>query len=862
VAPDERSGHPVTGVAPSHDRGEAFRSRSAQRLGRGRVAALDRLTELATRVLGTDSAQVSLVGDLQTVIGAAGAAASRSASIPATEAMCAIVASTGSVVRVVDARADDRVAHLSAVADGSVGAYLGVPLTAGDTVVGALCVFGPGPRRWTEDDVSMLTSLAQSVAVELELTALEADYEDERTIWRLAMDAGGVGAFDWDLVTGELRWDERLLDLFGLDRGTFGGTIEAFNEAVHPDDRERVTRALDGAIESVGGYAAEYRVVLPSGEIRWIGARGRALAGPDGRAIRLLGAASDTTAVQAEEARVARVLESMPTAFFSLDRSWRFTYANGEAERLLGGIGTDIVGGEIWELFPAAVGSEFEQQYRHAVDTGEPVTFEAYYPPPLDAHYEVRGWPTPDGLSVYFLDVTARYRAQEAAARVARRSALLAEAAAALAVAEDADVAVSRLARLVAPELGEWCLVTLADGGDVAGPYWRRGLRDVGWWHAYEESRPLVERYRELRLDALDDASYFVRALQGDGPVVVQENAARAIASVLREGEARTLCLRLDPRSAVVVAMRARGRTLGVLTVFRGPGEAPFTAEDVTILQELADRAGLALDNSRLQAEQRDLAEELQRSMMTAPPEPDDLEIAVRYHPAAEVAQVGGDWYDAFLQPDGATVVVIGDVIGHDTAAAAAMGQIRNILRGVAVATGSSPAELLKQVDGVMSGLLIELTATVVVARLEQTPEERSDGVTRLRWSNAGHPPPIAIVPPDGSGGGPRTTVLWGAEPNLLLGLEPYVRRDENVVSVPRGSTLLFYTDGLVERRGELIDRGIDRLVASLAELAAAGVPLEELCDELLRRMLPDKPDDDVALVAVRLHEQDGRTRR
>jgi len=202
-------------------------------------------------------------------------------------------------------------------------------------------------------------------------------------------------------------------------------------------------------------------------------------------------------------------------------------------------------------------------------------------------------------------------------------------------------------------------------------------------------------------------------------------------------------------------------------------------------------------------------------------------------------------------------MVVIGDVIGHDTAAAAAMGQVRNILRGVAVATKSSPAQLLSQVDAVMAELLIEITATAVVARLEQTPEERRQGLTRLRWSNAGHPPPVVVEEPGGSDVPPRTQVLWGREPNLLLGLEPRAHRDETVVTLKRGSTLLLYTDGLVERRGELIDTGIERLTEVLAELVLEGLPLEELCDELLDRMLPDKPDDDVAIVAVRLHWED-----
>ncbi|MDH2412852.1 SpoIIE family protein phosphatase [Nocardioides sp. CER19] len=838
-----------TGVFTSNGRTERPAASGATRLSRhARIPALDGLAALATRVIGVASARVSPAGDVSTVIGSAGLEGPQAAA----ESLCSLVAATGQLVRIEDAVADDRLDHLPPAARQAVRSYLGVPLDTAGVVLGVLCVYEPVPRHWTDDDVMLLTSLAHSAAIELELAAVE---QDERTLWQLAVDAGEVGAFDWDLVTGELRWDERLLELFGLDHATFGGTIEAFKESVHPEDRDRVTEALTEAVKNVGAYAAEYRVLLPDGELRWIAARGRAVAGPDGRAVRLLGAASDTTAVRAEETRVARVLESMPSAFFSLDRSWHFTYANGEAKRLLGGIGADIVGGDIWQLFPAAVGSEFERQYRHAMETNEPVTFEAYYPPPLDAYYEVRGWPTPDGLSVYFLDVTAHHQAQETLARASRRSRLSAEVAAALAETWDADAAVARLAQLLVPELGQWCIVTLTDRGEISPVDWRRGLRDVGWWHADPAASPLVRRYSEKRLGALTDDSFFARALHDSAPVVVAQNAADAVASVLRDGEARDLLLRLDPGAVLCIPMRARGRTLGVLSVFRGRSQPSFSAEDVAVAREVGDRAGLALDNARLYAEQRDLAEQLQRSMMTAPPEPDHLHVAVRYEPAAEVAQVGGDWYDAFVQGD-ATVVVIGDVIGHDTAAAAAMGQLRNILRGVAVATHSSPAELLRQVDTAMSELLIEITATVVVARLEQTPEERQEGLTRLRWANAGHPPPV-VVCPTADGGGPLAEVLWGSAPNLLLGLEPSVERDENVVTLRRGSTLLFYTDGLVERRGELIDRGIERLSAVLTELIAAGLPLEELCDELLRRMLPDKPDDDVALVAVRLHEED-----
>jgi serine phosphatase RsbU (regulator of sigma subunit) len=845
---------------------EAFRARYAKSLStRGGVASLERLAALAMRLLGSAAAQVSIISDGQVIAGGAGLAASTGGvQTSAAAALSSLVVQSNAMLELDDALNDHRVKHLRHVADGVIGAYLGVPLVMNGHGIGALCVFDRVPRSWTADDVALLTSAARSVIAELELAALEANYEDERAVWQLAIDAGGVGAFDWDLLTGELRWDERLLELFGLDRTSFGGTIEAFNASVHPEDRARVTQALKGAIASCGDFAAEYRVTLPSGAIRWIGARGRALAGADGSAVRLIGAASDTTAAQDQEARVGRVLESMPTAFFNLDRDWRFTYANSEAKRLLSGIGTDvignIIGGNIWDLFPAALSSDFETHYRHAMDSGQPVTFEAYYPPPLDAWYEVRGWPSPDGLAVYFIDISERHRAQEELARLSRRALLLAEATSRLASTLDTDDAVASLAELIVPELGDWCLITLVDSGDVSEAEWRRGLREVGAWHRDPAKRPLVERYSQGRLTALRDDSFFARVIT-TGESVLVPNAAEAIANVLNPGQAQDLIRELNASTAVAVPLRARGRTTGVLTVFLDPGRRPPSAEAVATLQEVADRAALSLDNARLFAQQRDLAAELQRSMLTAPPQPDHLHIAVRYHPAAEAAQVGGDWYDAFIQPDGATSIVIGDVVGHDTASAAAMGQLRNILRGIAVTTNTSPADLLRQVDTAMARLGIETTATVAVARFEQTEQEREQGVTRMRWSNAGHPPPIVIAHPDHnppvSYGPTSAHVLWGPDSNLLLGLDPNYRRDETAVTLERGSTVLLYTDGLVERRGELIDIGIDKLTGIFNELVEAGFPLEDLCDELLRRMLPAKPDDDVALIAVRLHRED-----
>ena len=688
----------------------------------------------------------------------------------------------------------------------------------------------------------------------------------DRLAWETAVDAAGVGAFDWELDTGQLRWDDRLLQVFGLERDSFDGTIDTFKQHVHPEDLARVTHALEEAVASCGEYVAEYRAVRPDGDVRWVFARGLALAGPDGRAARVVGAAYDTTAVHDAEVRVARVLEAMPSAFFHLDRSWRFTYVNTEAETLLGASRADLVGGVVWDLFPAAVGSDFETQYRHAMASGEPVGFDAYYPPPLDSWYEVRGWPTPDGLSVYFNDVTERRTAQTMLATAARRASILARVSDELASTLDAEEAVARLAPVLVPELADWCILTLLD--DVAGGDWRRRLADVGWWHKDQGRRHLVDRYTQVRVPALRDDSLVHRAMDGTG-TVVETDAADALAPVLEPGEARDLLTELAPGSAAVLPLRGRGHTVGLLSVFREAETGPFTDDDLTMLRDVAARAGLALDNARLFKQQRDLAEGLQRSLLTAPPEPDHLHVVVRYSPAAQAAQVGGDWYDAFLQRDGATVIVIGDVVGHDAAAAAAMGQVRGILRGIAAHTGESPAEVLRGVDQLIDTLKLDTTATAVVARLEQTPEEKEAGVTRLRWSAAGHPPPVVLLP-DGCG-----HLLTGSDPtgtlarhtdggppdlgatDLLLGLDPGTERREHVVTLPRESVVLLYTDGLVERRGEHLDLGFARLRRVLGELARTDGPVDELCDRLLARMVPERPEDDVALVAVKLHRED-----
>ncbi|MCA0145661.1 SpoIIE family protein phosphatase [Blastococcus sp. LR1] len=821
-------------------RQDPSRTEAARRiLPRGDRPGLHRLAELAARLLGTSGSQVALLTDVQHVAAGTGAATAGTTG-PLEESLCTVTAALppGDVLVVTDAASDPRVRDLPPVRAGIVGSYLGTPLTDDDGhPIGALCVFDAEPRPWAPSELATLQQLAGSVMTELQLSALLRRYEDDRVRWELATDAGGVGTWDWDQTTGELVWDDQLMAMFGYEPGTFGRTIDAFDARLHPEDAGWVGEALTQAVDTGGEYDATYRIVLPHGDTRWIHARGRSLLGADGTTARILGTAYDVTGEREAATLVTRVLEAMPAAFYSVDREWRFTYVNAVAERLLQRSRDDLLGRVLWDEFPDAVDSVFDEEYREAVRTGNPTSFDAYYPPPLDGWYEVRAWPSPDGLSVYFVEVTERRRVQAQVEDATRRLALLAEVSAELAGALDPLAATAHLPRLVVPALADFCIVTVVDADGRA--------RDVGCWHADPELRPALERYTELRLDAMPPDSPASVALR-TGEVIRRDGPE--VREMFPDGEIREVLHQLAPREAVVIPLRGRNRVVGLLTVFYADG-TPVREADLSTAQDVADRAGLALDNVRLYSAHQQLAEGLQRSLLTEPPEPDHAEIAVRYLPAAEAARVGGDWYDAFMQPGGTTMLVIGDVVGHDTEAAAAMGQLRGLLRGIATYSDAGPVEVLRGLDMSMTTLQMQTLATAAVARFEQTPDELARGLTRMRWANAGHLPPL-VIHPDGS---VAELAEWNGD--LLLGVDPASKRRESVITLDRGSTVLLYTDGLVERRDSDLDEGIHRLREALIELA--GLPLEKLLDELLERLVHGRPEDDVALVAVRLHRQD-----
>lgn len=238
---------------------------------------------------------------------------------------------------------------------------------------------------------------------------------------------------------------------------------------------------------------------------------------------------------------------------------------------------------------------------------------------------------------------------------------------------------------------------------------------------------------------------------------------------------------------------------------------------------------------------ERQFSEALQRSLLTTPVQLDDLQIAVRYVPAALEAHVGGDWYDSFVQPHGTVSLVIGDVTGHDREAAASMAQMRNLLRGVSMTLQASPATVLASLERTLGRLYIDVVATGILAEIERC-EDGAAAPWRLRWSNAGHPSP-ALVAPGGS------VVLLHREPDPLLGVGLFERSDHEV-AIAAGTTIVFYTDGLIERRGQTLDEGFAWLSDVLA--GQQHLDAEAVCDLLIEQM-PPGVDDDVALLVLKV---------
>jgi serine phosphatase RsbU (regulator of sigma subunit) len=286
----------------------------------------------------------------------------------------------------------------------------------------------------------------------------------------------------------------------------------------------------------------------------------------------------------------------------------------------------------------------------------------------------------------------------------------------------------------------------------------------------------------------------------------------------------------------------SRGSVLGALALM-WETEHALSDEDRITIEALASYTAQAAQRALLLQERLDALVTLQSALLPALPETELLELAARYRPAASRDQVGGDWYDAVVMPSGATALMVGDVVGHDIAAAAVMGQLRTMLRTIAWAVDDTPAAHVSRLDQAMADLDVDGIASLVYARVE--PGSEPDGARTLLWSNAGHPPPI-VVSAEGA-----VDFLAAGPPDLLVGVMPDGPRVDQVATIAPGATLLFYTDGLAERRGEDITAGLDRLASAVERHHTLDV--EAFVDAVIGELVGTELTDDVAVLAVRL---------
>jgi serine phosphatase RsbU (regulator of sigma subunit)/anti-sigma regulatory factor (Ser/Thr protein kinase) len=287
--------------------------------------------------------------------------------------------------------------------------------------------------------------------------------------------------------------------------------------------------------------------------------------------------------------------------------------------------------------------------------------------------------------------------------------------------------------------------------------------------------------------------------------------------------------------SAVVVPLPGRDRILGVMTLvtFESSGHR-LSADDLELADVLARRAAIAADQAALFAAQRAAAETLQRSLLPEglPPVP-GLELAARYLPGGAGVEVGGDWYDVITLPDGTVGLAMGDVVGKGLRAASLMGQLRSGLRACA-RDGRPPADIVE----LLNDLLAESDTTGHMATLVYGVFDPVGG--ELTLVNAGHPPPL-LRRPDG------TVTFVETDSGLPLGALPDSRYAATSLTIEPGSTLLFYTDGLVESRELPLDDGMERLRSCLDR----ELDCDALCDAVVARCSSGPSRDDIALLAV-----------
>ncbi|MFD7962250.1 SpoIIE family protein phosphatase [Streptomyces zaomyceticus] len=571
-------------------------------------------------------------------------------------------------------------------------------------------------------------------------------------------------------------------------------------------------------------------------------------ADPEGRPGAMLIAVETSEVLRMREnlAAMESLFTQSPIGLALLGPDLRFLRVNDALARMNGVPAAEHVGHRLTEVVPGVNAASLESLMRQVLESGHAVVdarrvgrtpadpdrdhiWSCSYAPLLDRSDDRRSL----GLIASLVDITESQEAHTEVERARHRFALLAEAGARIGTTLDLKQTAEETVRFLVPQL--------ADSADV------QMLESV-----LEPDDPVASTRGVLRRiaarfpDPTAPTSLLAPGQTFQIPLdsVYEQVVAHGRPTNLYTSDLPKLFT--DPRtealrtyfatrigSARLVPMVARGKVLGSVTVTRLRTREPFDAQDCVLIDEVVARAALNIDNARLYTNQREAALTLQRSLMNrALPAATGLELTGRYLPAS-AHDVGGDWFDVIALPGGRTGLVIGDVMGHGIHAAAVMGQLRTAVRTLA-RHDIPPAQMLSSLDAVVADLGEDAMATCVYA----VHDPATGGWVIAR---AGHPPP-AVATPDG------TITFLDGPPGTPLGTGAHDFGTQEIV-LPGGSLLVLYTDGLIEARERDLDEGMRQLARALRHLDR---PLDELCDEVLERLLAAPAQDDVAMLLAR----------
>jgi len=520
---------------------------------------------------------------------------------------------------------------------------------------------------------------------------------------------------------------------------------------------------------------------------------------------------------------LARLVDELPDPVVAIDTAFVIRVWNRAAERLFGAPAADVVGGSCLELRqPEQV---LARSLAESIFAGQP--WQGLFPARTRSGREIlvrhRAMPlrNPDGTVWGLVDVQQPAVHPDSKVSVQTRMALVWRASALLGSSLDVDRTLAAVADLLVPALADHCVIDLFD------PQGR--LIRLAVAHAEWIKQPEGGVVAPGNVVPYPPAHPVSRALALGRAVVVKDFSAADVQAWAPNPTSAAFALRVGAHAVVAVPLRGPRGVRGALTVVASTSRITYDADDVDLLEELAARAGLALDNAALYGELRAVAGSLQESLLPREmPELDGAELAFRYDPMSD--DVGGDFFDAVPLSAGRVGLIVGDVQGRGAHAAAVMGQVRAAFRAYAV-MDLEPWRVLEYLDAVVHGLDEALLVTCAHAVFDPFTRE-------VVVVSAGHPGPLLF--------GRKGATPFTVEANLPLGVGGQPFGHQRAV-LERGEGLLFFTDGVVEHRSLPFDDGLQKLCQQVPD----GASPEEICAAAMTITEQDR-DDDRAVLALR----------